>query len=124
MRAVQHALACDAGQQPGQLGDLGNVGLAVERDALRVQPGGQPACRDLQRRALNACRLIAFDQCMVVGQKIKALHTGQAAGGHGWANRADEVAEVWRAGGGDAGEEALKCLHHHFTSIATGVKTI
>ena len=54
--AIEQALAGDAGEQPGQLGDLGDVGLAVEEHPLRVQPGGQPAGGDLQRRALDARR--------------------------------------------------------------------
>jgi hypothetical protein len=80
--AVEHALAGHAGEQPRQLGNLGNVGLAVERDARRVQPGSQPACRDFQRRLLDARRVVAFDQRVVVGQEVKALHAGQAAGGY------------------------------------------
>jgi hypothetical protein len=54
MGAVEHALAGDAGQQPGQLGDFGDVGLAVEGHALGVQARGQPAGGDLQRGALDA----------------------------------------------------------------------
>ena len=104
--AVQQALAGDAGEQPGQLRDLGDVGLAVEGHVLRVQSGGQPAGGDLERAALDARRLVALDERVVVGQEIEALHARLAAGAHRRADGADVVAQVRGAGGGDAGEDA------------------
>ena len=106
MGAVQHAFAGDAGQQPGEFGDFRNVGLAVKRHAFRVQPGGQPAGGNFQRRALDARRVFALDERVVVGQKVEALHARRAAGRNGGANGADKVAQVGRAGGGDAGQVA------------------
>ncbi len=106
MGAVEHTLACDAGQQPGQLGNLRDVGLAVEHDALRVQPCSQPARRDLQRGALDARRLIAFDQRVIVGQEVETLDAVKPARRHRRPDRADKIAEVGRAGGGDAGKKA------------------
>jgi hypothetical protein len=106
VRAIEQALAGDAGEQPGQLRDLGDVGLAVEEHLLRVQPRGQPAGGDLQRGALDARRLVALDQRVVVGQEVEVLGAGAAAGLHRGADRADVVAQVRRAGGGDAGEVA------------------
>ena len=102
---VEQALAGDAGEQPGQLGGLGDVGLAVEGDLFRVQPGGQPTGGDLQRGALDACRVFALDERVVVGQKVKALHTRAQAGRHRGADGAHKVAQVGRARGGDAGEK-------------------
>jgi hypothetical protein len=104
--AVEQALAGHAGQQPGQLGDFGDIRLAVKNHFLGIQPGCQPARGNLQRRALDARRVFAFDERVVVGQKVKTLHAGAQAGGDGRADRADEVAQVRRAGGGDAGEKA------------------
>jgi hypothetical protein len=106
MGAVEHTLAGDAGQQPGQLGNFGDVGLPVKRDALRVQPRSQPAGGNLQRGTLDARRVFHLDQGMVVGQKIETLDTGAQAGAHRRANGADIVAQVGCAGGGDAGQEA------------------
>ena len=102
---VEQALAGHAGEQPGQLGGLGDVGLAVEGDLFRVQPGGQPTGGDLQRGALDACRVFALDERVVVGQKVKALHTRAQAGRHRGADGAHKVAQVGRARGGDAGEK-------------------
>ena len=104
--AIEQALAGDAGQQPGQLGDLGDVGLAVEEHLLRVQPAASQHGGDLQRRALDARRFVALDQRVVVGQEVEVLGAGAAAGRDRRADRADVVAQVRRAGGGDAGEVA------------------
>jgi hypothetical protein len=87
-------------------GNLGDVALAVERRPVGVQPGGDPGGRDLQPRRLDAVRLIALDQCVVIGHEEKALHPRLAAGFDAGAHRADVVAEVQGAGGGDAGEDA------------------
>ncbi|GAB1384440.1 hypothetical protein MASR1M50_27610 [Burkholderiales bacterium] len=114
--AVEQALAGDAGQQPGEFGDLGDVGLAVEGDVLRVQPGGQPAGGDLQRAALHARRIVALDQRVVVGQEVEALHAGLAAGTHRRANGADVVAQVRRAAGGDAGQDPARGRGSHAIS--------
>ena len=112
--AVEHALACHAGQQPGQLGRFGDVGLAVEDDLGRVQPRCQPSGGNLQRGALHAGRVAGLDEGVVIGQKVKALHTGPGAGLHRRAHRAHVVAQVGRAGGGDAGEYALSRHGIHF----------
>ena len=50
--------------------------------------------------------LVALDQRVVVGQEVEALGAGAAAGLHRRADRADVVAQVRRAGGGDAGEDS------------------
>ncbi len=107
VRTVEQALARDTGEQPGQLRNLGDVGLAVEPHALGVQPGSQPGCRDLQRRALHARRVGGLDQRVVVGQEVEALHARLAAGGDRRTNRPRIVAEVGRARRGDPGEDAL-----------------
>ena len=82
VRAVEQALAGHAGEQPGQLGRFGDVGLAVEGDLLGVEPCGQPAGGDFERGALDARRVFTLDERVVVGQEIKALHTGAQAGRH------------------------------------------
>ncbi len=106
MGPVEQALAGHARQQPVQLRDLGDVGLPVERDVLRVQPRRQPARGDLHRGALDARRVFALDERVVVRQEVEALHAGPLAGRHRGADRADEVAQVGRARGRDAGEKA------------------
>ena len=106
MGPVEQALAGHAGQEPGELGNFGNVRLAVERHLLGVQAGSQPAGGNFQRRALDARRVFALDERVVVGQKVEALHARRAAGRNGGANGADKVAQVGRAGGGNAGQVA------------------
>ncbi|MNN54929.1 hypothetical protein D3C81_1697750 [compost metagenome] len=48
MRTVQQAFGSNAGQQPGQLGDFRDVGLAIEGHLVRVQATGQPSGGDFQ----------------------------------------------------------------------------
>ncbi len=104
--AIEQTLARHARQQPRELRDLGDVRLPVEENAVRVQPRGQPACRDFQRGTLNARRLVALDQRVVIGKEIKILSARAAARLNGRANGADVVAQVRRTGGGDAREKA------------------
>ena len=111
--AVEHPLAGHAGQEPGEFGDFRDVGLAVKGDFVRVQPRGDPAGGDLQRGALDAGGFVAFDERVVVGQKVKTIGMGVTAGLHGGANRAHIVAQVWGACGGDAGENAGAGLGCH-----------
>ena len=106
MGAVEQAFAGHAGQQPGQLGDFRNVRLAVKGHALRVQTGSQPGGGNLQRGLLYAFGLAHFDQRVVVGQKVKALHAGRQAGTHCRAHCAHVVAQMGRARSGDAGQYA------------------
>ena len=120
MGAVEQALAGDAGQHPGQLGNLGDIALAVEGDTLGVQARSQPGGGDFQRGALDADRVIALDQRVVVGQEVVAFHVRAQAGLHGRAHRADIVAQVGRAGGGDAGEEAGNGGGDHVGKAAKG----
>jgi len=102
---VKQALAGHAGEQPAQLGDLGDIRLAVEGCLVHIQAAGQPGGGDFQARTLNARRLVALDQRVVVGQKVERIRIGRAAGNDGRANRARVVAQVRGAGGGDAGKD-------------------
>ena len=103
---VEHALASHAGEQPGEFGDFRNVGLAVEGDFVRVQARGDPARSDFERGALDAGGLVALDERVVIGQKVKTIGAGVAAGLHRGADGAHVVAQVGGACGGDAGEDA------------------
>ena len=47
--AVEHAFAGHAGQEPGQLRDFRDIGLAVKGDFVCVQARGDPAGGNLQR---------------------------------------------------------------------------
>ena len=104
MGTVEQALAGNAGQQPGQLGNFRNIGLAIEGRALDIQATRQPGSGDFQARALDAQRVIALDQRMVVSQEIKRIGIGGAAGDNCRANGAGVVAQVRSASGGDAGQ--------------------
>ncbi|MNF66267.1 hypothetical protein D3C84_480540 [compost metagenome] len=105
MCTVEQALAGDTGEQPAQLGDFRDIGLAIEGRLAHIQAAGQPGGGDFQARALDPCRLVALDQCMVVGEEIERIRIGSAAGDYGRANGAGVVAEVRGAGGGDAGKD-------------------
>ena len=83
MGAIEQALAGDAGEQPGQFGDLGDVGLAIEGHPLRIQAAGQPGGGDLQARTLDARRVVALDQGMVVGEEIEGVGIVGQAGADG-----------------------------------------
>src|SRR6185312_9832931 len=69
-------------------------------------PGGQPARRDLQSRALDARGIVALDQRVVVGEEEERVDIRAPAGGDRRADRARVVAQVRGAGGGDAGEDS------------------
>ncbi|MCY1400374.1 hypothetical protein D9M71_154540 [compost metagenome] len=109
--AIEQALGGDAGQQPGQLGDFRDVGLAVEGHALDIQATGQPGRGDFQTRALDAQRVIALDQGVVVGQEVERIGIAVTAGDDRRADGASVVAQVRRAGGGDAGEDTGTSRH-------------
>ncbi len=106
VRAVEDALAGDGGQEPHQLGGLADVALAVEPHVFRVQATGQPAGRDLQGRALGALRVLRLDQAVQVGQEEEALDPRRTTGRDGRTDGANVVAQVGRAGGGDAGKDS------------------
>ena len=103
--AVEQALGGDASQQPGQFRDLGNVGLAIERHAVHIQAAGQPSGGDFQARALDAQRVIALDQGVVVGQEVERIGVAVAAGEDRRTDGAGIIAQVRGAGGGDAGQD-------------------
>ena len=102
---VEQALAGDAGEQPAQLGNLGDVGLAVEGRLVGIQAQRQPGGCDFQARALNARRIIALDQRVVVGEEVEGVHLRVATGNDGRADGASVVAQVRCAGGGDTGKD-------------------
>ena len=104
---VEHAFAQHTAQKPGELWDFRNVGLAVKNDFVRVEATGQPTGGNFQRAALDARRIVNLDQRVVVGQKVKTLHTWAQAGLHRRANRAHVVAQMRRARGGDTGQKTF-----------------
>ncbi|RMP56527.1 hypothetical protein ALQ20_05443 [Pseudomonas syringae pv. atrofaciens] len=103
--AIEQALGRDAGEQPGQFRDFRNVRLAIEGHTIDVQPRRQPGRCDFQTRALNPQRVIAFDQRVVVGQKVERVEIALTAGDNGRANRARVVAQMGSAGGRDTGQD-------------------
>ena len=106
MGAVHQPLGADAGEHPGQLGDLGDVRLAIEDGVVGIQAQGQPGGGDLQARLLHPARVLALDQRMQVGEEVVGLDVGVLARLDGGLDGADIVAEVGSTGGGDAGENA------------------
>src|SRR5690606_10936245 len=102
--AVEQALAGHTGEQPAQLGDLGDVGLPIEGRLVGIQAQRQPGGGDLQARTLDARRVVALDLCVVVGEEIEGISLRVAAGDNRRADGPGIVAQVGRAGGGDAGK--------------------
>src|SRR5690606_22461768 len=121
VRPVEDALAGHAREQPGQLGGLGHVGLAVEPDLARVQPAGQPRGGDFQRGALHARRVLHLDQRVQVGEEVEALDVRRLRRGHRRADRTDVVAQVRGAGSGDAGEDAGLARGHGVAGACVAV---
>jgi len=117
VRAIHQALGGHAVQHPAQLRDFGNVGLAVERDHVRVQSGGKPRGGNLQARTGDALRIIAFNQRMVVRQKVQCVHVGAAAGENGRPNGPGVIAQMWRARRRDTGEYACGHGGHAATCV-------
>jgi len=111
VRTVEQALGRHAGQQPGQLRDFRDIRLAIERHTLNIETGCQPGRCDFLTRALNAQRVIAFDQGVIVGQKVERVSIGVAAGYDCRANGPGVVAQVRRTGGGDTGEDTSTSGH-------------
>ena len=107
VRPVEHAFACDTGEQPGELGDFGYIALAVEEHFVGVQSAGQPGGGNFQGGSLNTRRVTHFDEGVVVGKEIEVLVAGLLAGAHSGANGAHIVAQVGGARCSDAGEYAL-----------------
>lgn len=105
MRAVEQALGTDAGEQPGQLGNLGDVRLPVEGRTLDVQAAGQPGRGDFQARALDTSGIVALDQGVVVRQEVERIHVAPTAGEDRRADGAGVVAQVRSAGRSDAGQD-------------------
>ncbi len=83
----------------------------VEGHPLDIQATGQPGRGDFQTRALDALRVIAFDQGVVVGQEVEGVGVGVLAGQDRRADGTGVVAQVRRAGGGDAGEDTGTSRH-------------
>ncbi|MNP44085.1 hypothetical protein D3C76_1379330 [compost metagenome] len=105
MGTVEQALGRDAGQQPGQLGDFRDIGLAIEGHAIHIQTGRQPGRGDFQARTLDAHRVVALDQRVVVGQEIERIGIALATGDDRRTNGTGIVAQVRRAGGSDTGKD-------------------
>ena len=72
--AVQEALRHHAGKQPVERRDFRDVALAVENDVLRIESAGEPRCRNLHAAALDACRILALDERMQVGEEEEAFN--------------------------------------------------
>ena len=54
---VHQTFCCRASQHPAQLGDLGDIGLAVEVGIFWIETQRQPGCRDL---ATGLCHFIGI----------------------------------------------------------------
>ncbi len=104
VHAVEVAEGGDVGEQPSQLGVLGDVGLAKEDRALRVQPGGQQQGGEVVQALAQRRRLVGHRQRVQVDDAEDAL--AALLPGHVLRDRPDVIAEVLAARRLDAGEDA------------------
>ena len=95
----------DAGEQPGQLGDLGHGLLQVDAGLRRVQAEGQVVDDDLADAGAQGGRVARRGQ-RVVGRHEHVQFVALRLQVEELADRAGVVAEVELAGGLDAGEDA------------------
>ena len=104
---IHQALGRVATEHPGQLGNLGNIRLAVKKSLVGIQPEGQPGRCDFLAGLTHHLRVLAFDQGMVVRQEKKGIDGRIPGRRDGRANRPDIVTEVGCTAGGDSREKAL-----------------
>ncbi|MEI2749681.1 MAG: hypothetical protein V9E88_13085 [Ferruginibacter sp.] len=104
MGAIHQALRGDAGDHPGQFQDLRNVGLGVEDNVFDIQPQRQPGRRHFQPGTMHQRRVLTLDQGVIVGQKVERLHVLAAASLNRGQNRANIVAQMRSARGGNASQ--------------------
>ena len=86
MGAVHQTLGGDAGQNPVQLHDFGNIALAVEGGALGVESAGKPSGSNGLGGLVNHLRFVAFDDAVVIGEEEEGFGIGvlrRADGGGG-----------------------------------------
>jgi hypothetical protein len=101
---VHPALGAEAGQHPGQLEDLGHVGLPVEDRAAGVQAEGQPGGGDLEGHGLQQGPVVGAREGVVVGDEEERAAAGLLGQLQGRADGAQQVADVGVARGLHAGE--------------------
>ena len=114
MGAIHQAFRGDAGQYPVKFQNFGNVGLAVKRSALGIQPARQPSGGNGARGLVNHGGVMAFDNAVIIGQEKIAFGVFRCGGLDGGPDGADIVAQVRNACGGDSGEDTFFC--HEYLS--------
>jgi hypothetical protein len=74
---LEPAERCDHAEQQGHLGDLGDVGLAVDRGSFRVDAGGEPVEHQLVHEARQLVGAVVVGREHVpVGDEEEALAGG------------------------------------------------
>ncbi len=104
-RPLQQAHVRHRAENPGEFGNLGNIGLAEEDGAVGVESEGQVIQGDVQRVLPQCFRVVDGRQGVIVGDEIEALRL--VLQGDVLANGAEVVAEVQLARRLDAAEDAL-----------------
>src|SRR5690606_18740684 len=101
---VHQAFGGDTTEHPAKLGDLGHIGLSIERDLPWIQPGRQPGRSYLKPRTRHSLRVVTFDQGVIIGHEIKSIHVLLAAGFYRGADCTGVVAQMRCTGGSNAGQ--------------------
>ena len=122
MGAVHQALGGHAGQDPGQLGDLGNIRLPVEHRVLGVHAERQPGRRNFQRRLADLVRVLILRQRVKIREEVIVFLVRIGARRNARTNGAHVVADVRRARRRDPGEVNL-LRHYQYPAACPSFRT-
>ena len=92
MGSIHQPFCGHTGQHPGQFHDFRYIRLAVKNRIGGVQTQRQPGCGDFKTGLPDPFRLLAFNQGMIIGQKIEWTDIGVLAGENSRPDGADIVA--------------------------------
>jgi hypothetical protein len=104
--ALEQAHAGDGGEQPGELDDLGDVGLAEQDGAGGVEAEGEVGEGGVEDVGAQERRVADGGEGVVVGDEVEGVSRVGVLQGDVLADGAEVIAEVEDAGGLDAGEDA------------------
>ncbi len=73
---LEHAHGRDAGEDPGEFGDLGNVLLGKKGRLLGIEAEGQEVQSHAHRVLVQELRVLHRRECVVAGDEVEGLVAG------------------------------------------------